>query len=381
MNKPLRILHVVNCMDTGGAETFIMNIYRNIDRNLVQFDFVVHGEEEGIYKEAIKEFGGRIFHAPKFSKYHLLRYKNWWVKFFLTHRDYRVVHSHVRTTTPILFYAARRQKVITISHSHSTSNGHKFRQKLKGISNYFTRILSDYMIGCSDQAGRWLFGKRGIQSKNYYTLNNGIDVNKFHFDLTVRSRIRTELNVTDAFLIGHVGRFAAVKNQEYLIEIFPEILKVVPKAKLLFIGEGSLINQMKLLVNEKGLQDFIVFLDKSLNIEDYMMAMDLFLLPSLHEGIPLVLIESQATGLRSIVSNNVSRQVDLTGLVSFCDIANKQQWIEKIRNVSTSHYLRSSQKLQIQKQRYDIKSTTDTLQNLYLRLFLKGEQRSDRYEL
>ncbi|MBO0454017.1 glycosyltransferase family 1 protein [Candidatus Enterococcus murrayae] len=371
MSKPVRILQVVNRLDVGGAETFIMNVYRQMDREKVQFDFIVHGAKKGMYVEEVEQSGGRIFQAPNFKKKHLLSYKKWWQLFFSKHPEYKIIHSHIRTTTPIIFYVARKNGLMTISHSHSTSNGHGIRQKVKGLSNYFTRNLSDFMFGCSDEAGKWMYGKKAIRSTDYQTLSNGIDLGKFRFDEKSREKIRTELNVNDTFLLGHVGRFAAVKNQRFLIELFPEILKFHPNTKLIFLGSGPLLEENQLYVNEKGLQDDILFLNKKSNINEYMMAMDLFLFPSLYEGLPLALIESQATGLRSVVSDKVTSDADLTGSISFCDITDKQQWLETIKHSISTNYPRNTQAEILRQHGYDIKRTATTLQELYLNLSVK----------
>lgn len=369
MSEPIRVLQVFNCMDAGGAETFIMNVYRQIDRKKIQFDFVIHGMKKGLYIEEIQQMGGKIFEAPKFKKEQLMTYKKWWSHFFYEHPIYKVVHSHIRTTTPIIFYTARKRGLITIGHSHNTSNGGGVRQRAKGLSNFFTRKLSTFMFGCSDEAGKWMFGEKGLHLRNYRTINNGIDLNKFHFDFRTRTKLRTELDLTDSVVFGHVGRFASVKNHRFLIELFPDILTIEPKAKLIFLGAGPLLEEMQSLVRKSGLQEKIFFLNKKKNIHEYMMAMDIFLFPSLHEGLPLVLIESQATGLRGVVSDRVNQKANITGKLNFCDITNKQQWIDAIRTTMSLAHPRSSQSDLIRNHGYDIEMTAFTLQEVYLGLY------------
>ena len=212
MKKPERILHVLGSLNMGGAETLVMNIYRNIDRNKFQFDFVVHGKDIGKYEEEILSFGGKVYHIDEYRVYNHFKYKNIWNNFFNEHEEYKIIHGHMRSTASIYLKIAKKHGLKTICHSHNTSNGKGFKSVIKKLLQSRIKKSCDMYIGCSYDANKWLFGETIAKSNDCYVLNNGIDTNFFKYDEKKRNNVRSELGLTDELLVGNVGRLCYQKN-------------------------------------------------------------------------------------------------------------------------------------------------------------------------
>ena len=231
VQKPIRVLHVLGYFDRGGAESMVMNLYRSIDRNKVQFGFVVHGDRIGAFEDEVRQMGADIFRVPDYTGINHIQYKKAWRDIFSNHPEYSVVHGHVRSTANIYLNMAKRFDLKTIAHSHSTSSGSGLAAQVKNIFQYGIRQHADEFIACSTDAGQWLFGEKICNSNHFHILNNAIDTQDYIFDPEIRKKIRRELHASDKFLIGHVGRFHEAKNHSYLIDIFYECLKVQDGAK------------------------------------------------------------------------------------------------------------------------------------------------------
>jgi len=329
-NTPIRILQVQSSMDRGGAETLVMSLYRKINREQVQFDFVVNSKQIGAYEEEIRQLGGRVIRCPAFRGYNLIGYVRWW-KEFLTHSEYRVIHSHIFGTASIFLSVARAQGLHTICHSHSTSNGKGLYSAIKFLFQLPVRYVSDSMIACSDDAGKWLYGKNVVHNPRYEVWKNGIDVQAFRFDGERRDRVRAQLGVTDQVVLGHVGRFIPVKNHKFLIKVFKAYHETQPKSVLLLVGEGPLVEEAKELANELGIGEHVLFLGVRKDIPDLLAAMDCFLLPSLYEGFPISAVEAQASGLECFISDRVPHDIQITDDLTFIPIdEGVQPWCDAL---------------------------------------------------
>jgi glycosyltransferase involved in cell wall biosynthesis len=329
-NKPIRILQVQSSMDRGGAETLVMSLYRKINREHVQFDFVVNTEKIGAYEEEIQQLGGRVIRCPAFKGYNLIGYVRWW-KEFLAHSEYLVIHSHIFGTASIFLSVARAQGLHTICHSHSTSNGKGLYSAIKYLFQLPVRYVSDSMIACSDDAGKWLFGKNVVHNPRYEVWKNGIDVQAFRFDKKRRDRVRAQLGVTDQVALGHVGRFIPVKNHKFLIKVFKAYYDIQPRSVLLLVGDGPLVGEAKELANDLGIGDYIHFLGVRKDIPDLLDAMDFFLLPSLYEGFPISAVEAQTSGLRCLISDRVPHDIQISDDLTFIPIDNGvQPWCDAL---------------------------------------------------
>lgn len=371
MTKPVRILQVFGKMNRGGAETMIMNLYHNIDRSKVQFDFIIHTNEFCDYDCEISSLGGKIYRVPRYNGKNYFIYKESWNNFFQKHTEYKIIHGHVRSTASIYLKIAKKYGLITISHSHSTSSGSGFPAIVKNILQYPIRFTADYLFACSKSAGEWLFGKKACQSDNFFVLKNAIDTAKFTFDKNIRIQKRKELKIEDKFVIGHVGRFTTVKNHIFLIDVFRAFHDKNAKSVLLLVGDGELRQSIEKKVRDLGLSDNVIFTGVRSDIPDLLQAMDVFLFPSLYEGLPVTLIEAQASGIKCFVSDSVTEEVKITNQVEFVSLEQSpENWAEEILKYEDG-YDRKDTYQEICNAGYDIKDNARWLQEFYLKEYNK----------
>lgn len=372
MREPMRVLHVFGGMGRGGAETMVMNLYRNIDRTKMQFDFIVHTRDKCAYDDEIMALGGRIYRVPRYKGKNHLQYKKAWNSFFKEHPEYKIIHGHVRSTASIYLKIAKKHGLATIAHSHSTSSGTGFSAIVKNILQYQIRYIADYLFACSESAGIWLFGKKACKGDNYYILNNAIDTQKFIYNEKKRMEKRKEFQLEDKFVIGHVGRFYGAKNHNFLIDIFKAIHDRNNNAVLMLVGDGELRQSIEKKVNDLGLNNKVIFTGVRSDIPDILQSMDVFLFPSLYEGLPVTLIEAQATGLSCIISDTITSEVCITPYikpVSLSKTAN--EWADivissgKIDRIDTSHYIKENG--------FDIQETVKKLTMFYENI-IRGEE-------
>lgn len=328
----IKVLQYIGSLTQGGSQTMIMNLYRNIDRSKVQFDFVIHaGGMTELALEA-QELGATIYNCPSYSLSTVSSYSAWWRQFFIEHPEYKIVHSHVRSTAAIVLGIAKKSGCVTIAHSHSTSSGSGVSAVIKNLLQYRIRFIADYFMGCSQVAGEWLFGKKTCGSDRYFNIKNAIDAQKFVFDESVSRSIRSELGFSDDdFVIGNVGRLTEAKNHEFIISVFKEIHNKDSRYKLLLVGDGELREHIFRIIEESNLGNSVQLVGMKSNANQYMMAMDLFLFPSKWEGLGIVLIEAQAAGCNCIASSCVPMETQITDLVEYIGL-NKSvaYWTEKI---------------------------------------------------
>lgn len=370
--KAHRILNVLGGLNRGGAETLVMNIYREIDKEKFRFDFVVHTTEVGEYEQEILETGGKIYRMPKYTVVNHFKYKQEWKRFFKEHTEYKIVHAHMRSTASIFLKIAKKFGIKTISHSHSTSSGNGIKAIIKNILQYNIRFVADFFMGCSKQANIWLFGKKIANSNKCIVLGNSIDVDNYKFEVDTRDAVRNELKIPKKTVVmGHVGRFVEVKNHKFLIEIFEQFTKINSNSKLLLIGKGELQDEIKRLVIEKKIEDKVIFLGTRSDVNRILQGMDIFVMPSFYEGLPVTLIEAQATSLPCLVSDIITDEVDVTKLIyrmSLKSTANK--WAERINEIYNKSNRACSKEImdKIKKSGYDISTTTNQLTQIYYKL-------------
>ncbi|MGX1193667.1 glycosyltransferase family 1 protein [Metabacillus sp. SLBN-84] len=326
--NPMRVLQVVTIMNRGGLETMLMNYYRKMDRSKIQFDFMVHRTERGHYDDEIEELGGQIFRMPaikpgNYSTYFLLL-KN----FFSKQRDYKVVHAHNNENSSFVLKAAKEVNIpCRIAHSHLSDLGFDYKFPFRLYARYCMKEAPTHYFACSKKAGSWLFGERD----DITVMNNAVDAEDFKFDPDKRKKIREDLNLKNEMVIGHIGRFNRQKNHPFLIDIFKEICRKEPDVVLLLAGEGGLRKEMEEKVLKLGLSKNVLFLGVREDISSLMQAMDIFLFPSLFEGLPVVLIEAQASGLPVIASSAITKETNVTGKISFADLKESaEKWADKI---------------------------------------------------
>lgn len=364
----IRVLQVVTDMSMGGIEMLLMNLYRNIDRELVQFDFLMHRAKESHFDKEILSLGGRIYRVPSIHPFHHRAYLKALERFFEEHPDYRVIHAHNNAFSMYVLRAAKGAGVpVCIAHSHMSDVPFDFKRTL--FTEYCKlHILkyTDYPFACSERAGKWLFGDNIQETIGLHVFKNGIDVEKFKFNPDKRKSVRKALNIDSQLLIGHIGRFHPVKNHRFLIGIFAEVCRLKPESMLLLIGEGGRQQDVSAHVEQLNLQTKVRFLGIRDDVNDLLQALDMFVLPSLNEGLPVTLVEAQASGLPCLVSDAVTDEVRITDNVAFMPLdLPAAMWAEKALDM-TKHHLRRDTSEDIIKAGYDIKENAAWLQNFYL---------------
>ena len=357
--EPIRVLQIMPAMNAGGMESFVMNVYRTIDRQRVQFDFLYHYDMPCFYDEEILSLGGRITKFTVRQDNNLPRYLFQLRAFFRANPQYRVIHGHY-SGFGMFYNPVAKHCGITVraGHSHNTNYEHNLVGWLdRMMSRRFSAGLT-HRFACGMEAGKALFG-----DKPFVFLPNGVDAASFaSSDPQDRAELRRTLGVKeDEILYGHVGRFTQQKNHRYLLEIFSALLKVQPKARLILLGEGQLMEEVRALAAPLG--DRVIFAGVHSDMVRYYRAMDAFLLPSLFEGLPVVLVEAQAAGLPSFVSDTVDHSAAFTPGVRFLPLGNPAAWVDAI--VKTP-LVRNSQALeQTRAAGYDICTTAAYLENFY----------------
>ena len=335
MAEMIRVLHVLGGVGLGGAESRIMDLYRQMDRSQIQFDFLVHGStarKPEYYEEEIKRLGGRIYVLPKFRVYNYLAYRKAVRDFFRQHHEFRVVQGHMTSTAGIYLPVAKKSGIpVTVAHSRNAG----VVKGPKGVATkFFRRHLAkkaDHCFACSALAGEDAFGKEAMKAGRVKIIHNAIDAGRFTYDARKRAVVRARLDLGEKLVLGHVGRFDYQKNHPYLIDIFARLCESREDAVLLLLGEGADQDKIREKCRMLGLEEKVRFLGNQKKTEDYYQAMDIFVLPSFFEGLPGVLVEAQAAGLRCFVSDSVTREAQATDLVTYLSIEQSAQtWAEHI---------------------------------------------------
>ncbi|MGN1190482.1 MAG: glycosyltransferase, partial [Candidatus Ornithospirochaeta sp.] len=328
-NLPIRVLQISYSMDLGGAETLIMNLYRNIDRTKVQFDFLLHSEKESSYDKEILKLGGRIYRIPRFLGYNKLSYDKNLREFLSEHPEHKIIHDHLMDSASETFRVAKEMGRITIAHSHTADVSPSISEMVRA---YFRKDLykrSDYRFACSEKAGKWLYRDKA----DFKVLNNAIDTASFRFSDSERKKIRKELGISDdSFLVGTVGRMAVEKNQLRLLEIFKNLLNEKKNARLLIVGDGPLYKELKERVNKLGIDDYVIFTGSRSDVPSLLSGMDSFVLTSFNEGLGIVLIEAMASGLPCVFTSTIPQEVNISPyLVHRVSLdAQDSDWVKEI---------------------------------------------------
>lgn len=367
MKYPIRVLQVVTYMGRGGLETMLMNYYRHIDHSKVQFDFLTHREFDGDYDKEIKELGGNVYHLSNLNPLSI-GYKTSLNDFFENHPEYKIVHSHLDCMAGIpLKYAKLNNVPIRIAHAHNSNQTKDLKYPLKLFYKRNIKKNANYLFACGDEAGKWMFN-----TNNFKVLNNAINARDYTFNINIRNDKRKEFGISEnSILIGHVGRFFPQKNHEFLIDIFNQFHKDYPNSYLMLVGEGELKTSIQDKVKILGLEDYVIFTGLRSDVKELLQAMDVFLFPSLYEGLPVSIIEAQAAGLPCLISDKVPiecKKTDLVYQLSLEDSVNT--WADKIHELS--HIIRRDTYEEIKQSGFDIVENAKWLENFYIELYKKA---------
>lgn len=336
--KPIRVLHVTEELSAAGIESFIMNIYRNIDRAEVQFDFLVLRNEKEFYDDEIRAMGGKKYCIESNAKNTLLRVfdESKKIEAFLRNNKYEIVHIHYTTPlrAPILKACLSANVPVRIYHSHSAFVPGKAKFKMF-IYAYMKMCISKYgthFFACSNGAAKWVFSNKLIHDNKVDIVHNGIDVNRFRFNKDSRDKKRIELNISeDGFVVIHTGRFTQQKNQLFLLNVFEYVLENVPNSYLVLLGDGEDLPLARQRVKEMHMEAAVHFMGVKNNVNEYLSMADCFVMPSLYEGLPVAAIEAQASGLPCVLSDAITDEVRLSENVCFLSLKDSVEcWGDQI---------------------------------------------------
>lgn len=365
MSEPIRVLQIVTTMNRGGLETMLMNYYRNIDRSKIQFDFLEHRSEESDYDQEIMSLGGKIYRISTLNPFSFT-YRKELKQFFKNHPEYKIVHCHLDCMSSIpLSYAKKAGIKVRIAHSHNSNQDKNLKYLLKLFYKRKINKVSTNLFACGDKAGKWMFGK-----SDFSVINNAINTKDFLFNQDVSNKVKKEFGLENKFVVGHVGRFNKQKNHEKVIDIFNEILKLNNNACLVLIGEGNLMETIKKKVKKLGISNHVLFLGLRNDVNEIIQAFDVFLFPSLYEGLGIVLIEAQAAGIPCLTSDKVvPYEAKVTDLLHYYPLENNANlWAKKILQILTQKYDTYDE---IKKAGYDIEQNTNWLEEFYINEYNK----------
>lgn len=362
--EPIRVLQIVGIACNGGVEAVVLNYYRHMDKSKVQFDFVVHKNPVENFVAEVKKGGGRLYEVTPYTQN----------IFAFTHEIYRIikdghydiVHSNMNSMSGFpLFAAWLAGAKVRILHNHTTdAKTEGLRTILKRVLRPFAKMFANRYWACSNLAGEWMYGKKAVQSGKITIIPNAIDLEKFAFNPDKRKLLRQKLGLENKFVLGHIGRFVYPKNHSFLIDVFAEVVRVKPEARLMLVGDGELRKTIEEKVVSLGLQDKVLFLGNRNDVADLYNVMDIFLLPSHYEGLPVVGVEAQANGLKCLFSDKVTEESKLLEETMFIPL-NFKLW-KKV--ICTIDYISNRETIMVNAtnyENYDIKKSCSNLCNDY----------------
>lgn len=364
MKKRILVIGLTEKM--GGVETFIYNTTRFSDKNKYEYDFLVHGTDHTIFQKEITDFYNdgkkHFFFVPSIKKHPISSLK-FLSRFYENNASkYDYVHLETGAASEIMYVYPfiKKYNLKVITHSH---NGNGYAPIVNAIFRPLVNKASVKELSCSDEATNWLFGKK--RQDSVITINNGIDVNRFTFNTQVRKRIRNKYHISDdALVIGHIGRFSEQKNHKFILKVFKQVVKQKSNAILMLVGTGELKEEIKKQISSLNLQQKVILCGLQTRTEDFYSAFDIFLMPSLYEGLPVVGVEAQCEGLPCFFSNNISKEINITNLSSFISLNESPvEWSKKI--LSQVLVDRKEYPTIIDKKKFSIKSTVKELESIY----------------
>ncbi|MBR4864034.1 MAG: glycosyltransferase family 1 protein [Oscillospiraceae bacterium] len=355
-----RILCLISCMNAGGAETFLMKLYRQLDREKYQMDFCINVKEKCFYEDEILAMGGRIFRIPSKSEN-----RKEFARQLTAIIQKEKYSSVLRITSNAMGFmdlkiAKKAGATLCAARSSNSSDGKGWKPWLAHrLGRLLYNCYVDVKFAPSDLAAKYTFGEAAYNSGKVSILHNAVDLGVFHYDAEGRTAIRSELGIDDStVLVGHVGRFDPQKNHSQLISIYAEIAKQQPDSKLLLVGQGKLQQQAMAQAADLGIADRVIFAGIRSDIPKVLSAMDVFVFPSLYEGMPNTVIEAQATGLPCIIADTITREADITGLVQYLPLELEDKlWAEEALNAVSAQ--RRDTHGDFIKNKYDIQSIAD----------------------
>ena len=361
--RPIRIAHIIGKLNAAGVEAVVNNYYKNIDHDKYQFDFYIDADSVCEPPQELIDMGAKYYYVPPYQK--LPQYLLALTECF-KENNYRIVHSGMNTLSVFSLFAAWLAHVpVRINHNHSTaSNGEIKRNFFKYLLRPFATVFATHYCACSRYAGEWLFGKKLVDEGMVKIINNAIDIEKFAYNPVLRNIVRKELGIENKFVIGHVGRFCFQKNHEFLINVFKEVLIKEKKSILLLVGAGELQEKIKQKVLDFGLQDRVLFLGVRKDVNKLYQAMDVFVLPSHYEGLPVVGVEAQAAGLPCVLSNQMTQETVILKSTNVLSLhTGVEVWADLI--LQSRNILRENTIEEVRNAGFDIKTEVKKMEEYY----------------
>ena len=361
-NKIKRLLCIVGGMNSGGAETFLMKLYRNMDKNKYQMDFCVFNPEKGDYDDEIQKMGGRIFRCTPKSLNPIKSFID--LKQIVKENEFdSVLRISQHSLSAMELLAAKfgsANKTIFRSSNSSTCGG-RVNQLIHKVCKPLVKYIPDIKIAPSTEAAEFMFGRNCVQKNSAVILNNAVDVSLFEYSYELRKKIKEELRLEDKFVVGHIGRFSAQKNHKFLIDVF-KILARKENAMLVLVGgNGELLEETKEYVKKQGVEEQVLFLGNRSDVNKLLSAFDILVFPSLYEGMPNVVIEAQASGLPCLISDTITREADITGLVKYYSLEKSaKEWATEAI-LQSKRFERRSYKQELYNAGYTIEAVTEKL--------------------
>ena len=373
MGKTIKILMVLGNTRMGGTQAFVLNVLRNIDLRKFQIDVAVNFEDNannGV-GDTLRSMGCKIYYWPYFKVYNYVGFKRFWENFFIEHY-YDVVHGHSTNSASLYLRYAKNAGCVTVAHCHSTGYRGNLVQKI--VKHYFARKVgnvADYWLACSDSAALKLFGEAYKTYPQYYEIPNAINVENYRYESHVASRVRHEIGVDDdELLCGHIGTFSVPKNHSFLLDVFAEVLKIRPKSRLVCCGAGDLRPIVEEKAKAMNIFNRIIFAGVVSNANEFLMAMDVLVFPSVFEGFGIAVLEAEAAGTQVVMSDVIPSDVDLTDLVHRHSLNDDPaEWAKTICRLPTVN--RQTYNAPIAASKYNMKMSINLISSLYEKMVNK----------
>lgn len=368
--EAMRVLQVIGAMNRAGAETVVMNLYRAIDRERLQFDFLVNEFGRCDYDDEIESLGGRIYRIPRYKIYNYPIYRKACHDFFREHTEHPVVHAHISSSASIYLHEARATGRATVLHSHS-------RNSLSPVPLFLWKQIlinpslkeADEFLACSLEAGEERFGRETTIQDNFHVMQNGIDLERYRCTDAQHQQAKEELGFGTATVVGHVGRLIEIKNHKFLFETFAQFKKAHHDSVLVLLGGGPLEDELKQHAAQLGIGDSVRFMGVRDDVPRFLKAFDLFIFPSFREGLPMAMVEAQAAGARCLVSSGVPESVVASGATRQLDLdLGAQVWADAMDQALAMPWKREQGAIDVGLHGYDINSTAKMMTELYERL-------------
>ncbi|WP_404987675.1 glycosyltransferase family 1 protein [Clostridium culturomicium] len=366
----IRILHSVSNMDRAGIETMLMNYYRHIDRDIIQFDFLCNKTKPGAYDDEIKQMGGRIFHSPGLNPVKYSKYLTYMKEIFDTYPEYKILEAHNGALGVYALYAAKMNCIPhRIFHAHGASITKDWKLPIKLVCKRLLPYNMNIHYSCGVAAAECYFGKKVVEKEDFTLIPNAIEVDRFIFNTAIRNKIREMYCLEGKRVIGHVGRFMAQKNHAFVLEVFAEIYKKDKDMCLVLLGDGELFSEMKQKAVNLSIEEAVKFIGNVSNVNEWYQAFDLFILPSIWEGLPVVGVEAQTSDLPCIFSSSITKEIAITDKTKFIDLNEPiDTWVTEIQK-SLTNTIRKNNEALITKCGYNIKNEAKKLEERYIKLY------------